>query len=684
MKWCGGREESVSPVAFPEGTPAPFFQRLVYEVAQAADLHEQMDFLLRRAIAHADADSGLTARVDLGTMRLEILSVSAEGSSTRTGEFLEPGSREWKLLLSDGVVRDTVLFPGSTLGVNLFVPTADPAVPRCVVHLEWKEHKTPEIEPLETLLTAFRAVANMVANAEKARAYDHLRHGPASDSHPAPDLELDEPRLDLLLKKTGERIVKLLGRPNVSIFLSSGGVDVLNLLPCAFVGDLDLDPSTLPRAIYRRQRAQGTVAEERRRFRSASGLPFAALDQGRTVVTTDDEPHSQHTRFFRGQGPSVAVPLILGDERLGAIHVEGADGRAFQAEELQALERLSKDLALSIVKANAYEESRRRNPREAILLVGLPRPLLEQAFIAGPVESTLFIEGETGAGKEMFARFVHYLGPRRRRPFVTLDCSAVASTLVESHLFGHVKGAFTGADQDAGGVFFEADDGTVFIDEVDALSWDLQGKLLRVLERRTLKPVGAGSKEFFVRARIIVATNADLQERVERGLFRKDLYYRLDVLRVRIPPLREMRPAIPRIAQVLVDEAAEFNRKKFVALTPAAGRILREFPFAGNVRQLRNAMERAVVVDRDGKIDIDDLPPEIARAIPLRSGSEPTASRSSSASNGTLSKDRLLQTLKECRGNVTEASARLRIGRRHLYKLFKKLGLNPECFRIED
>src|SRR6185436_8122054 len=127
----------------------------------------------------------------------------------------------------------------------------------------------------------------------------------------------------------------------------------------------------------------------------------------------------------------------------------------------------------------------------------------------------------------------------------------------------------------------------------DALSWDLQGKLLRVLERRALKPVGAGSKEFLVRARIIVATNADLRERVERGLFRKDLYYRLDVLRVRIPSLRELRPAIPRIAQVLIDEAAEFNRRKSVALTPAASRILRDFAFPGNVRQLRNAMERA-------------------------------------------------------------------------------------------
>lgn len=673
----------MGPVAVPDGTPAPFLERLVFDVAQAADLHEQMDLLLGRAIAHAGASSGLTSRVDWGSMRLEVLSVSGEDSSVRTGDFLEPGSREWKLLLSDGVVRDMVLFAGSTLGVNLFVPTADPAVPRCVVHLEWKEHKTPKIELLETLLSAFRAVANLVANAEKARAYDHLRHGPAPDPQPPPDLELDEPRLDLLLRKTGERIVKLLGRHNVSIFLSSDGVDVLNLLPSAFVGDLDLDPRTLPREIHRRQLTRSASTEDRRRFGSASGLPFAALDQGRTVVATEAEPHPHHTRFFKGRGPSVSVPLIIGEERLGAIHVEGTDERPFQPEELQALERLSKDVALSIVKAKAYEDSRRRNPREAILLVGLPRPVLEQAFLAGPVESTLFIEGETGAGKEMFARFVHYLGARRKKPFVTLDCSAVAPTLVESHLFGHVKGAFTGADQDAAGVFFEANDGTVFIDEVDALSWDLQGKLLRVLERRTLKPVGAGSKEFLVRARIIVATNADLQERVERGVFRKDLYYRLDVLRVRIPPLREMRPAIPRIAQVLVDEAAEFNRKKSAPLSPAASRILRDFPFPGNVRQLRNAMERAVVVDRDGKIDIDDLPAEVASVTPHRSATESSGSRGSGEQNGRMSKNLLIQTLKGCQGNATEASARLRISRRQIYKLFKKFEIDPRCFRSE-
>jgi DNA-binding NtrC family response regulator len=671
----------VTPVAFPDGAPSPCLQRLVYDVAQAEDLHGQIDILLPRAMDLAGAKSGLVARVDLSTMRLEVLAVSGEGSTTHAGEFLEPGTREWKLLLSDGVVRDTVLFTASTLGANLFIPTADPAVPRCVVHLEWQENHSPDIQALETLLASLRAVASLVANAEKARAYDHQRHGPAPDPAVVQDLELDEPRLDLLLRKTGERIVKLLGRSNVSIFLSSGGVDVLSLLPSAVVGDLALDPRTLPREIYRRQRAAREGVRERRRCGSASGLPFAALDEGRTVLATEEKPHPHHTPFFKGQGPSVSVPLILGDERLGAIHVEGSDGRPFRAEEIQALERLAKDLALFIVKAKAYEESRRPNPREAILLVGLPRPVLEQAIIAGPVESTLFIEGETGAGKEMFARFVHYLGARRKRPFVTLDCSAVAPTLIESHLFGHVKGAFTGADQDAAGIFFEAEDGTVFIDEVDALSWDLQGKLLRVLERRTLKPVGAGTKEFLVRARIIVATNADLQERVERGLFRKDLYYRLDVLRVRIPPLREMRPAIPRIAQVLVDEAAEFNRKRSAALTPAAGRILRDFPFPGNVRQLRNAMERAVVMDRDGRIDIEDLPAEVAGAIPHRGppGSAPPPSPGGLI--GVLSKDLLLKTLKECQGNVTEASARLQIGRRHVYKLFKKFEIDPKSLR---
>ena len=655
----------MSTVAFPS---SPFLQRLLCDLAQTADLLEQMDLLLRSTLAHAGAAAGLATRVDLGTMRLEVLSVGGDGSPLRTGDFLEPGSREWKLLLSDGVVRDAALFPGATLGVNLFIPTADPAVPRCVVHLEWKNHQSPDVGLLESLLGAFRAVANLVANAEKARAYDHLRHGPAVAAAPAADLELDEPRLDLLLRKTGERIAKLLGRPNVSIFLSSGGVDVLDLRPSAFVGDLALDPDTLPREICR-------PAEERRSG-SGSGLPFAALDQGRTVVAEPDDGG-----FFKGRGPSVAVPLLHGDERLGAIHLEGEDERPFRAEELDALERLAKELALSLIKARAYEESRARNPREAILLVGVPRPVLDQAFIAAPVESTLFIEGETGSGKEMFARFVHYLGPRRRRPFVTLDCTAIAATLMESHLFGHVKGAFTGADEDAGGVFFEADDGTVFIDEVDALSWDLQGKLLRVLERRTLKPVGAGSKEFLVRARIIVATNADLRERVERGLFRKDLYYRLDVLRVRIPALRELRPAIPRIAQVLLDEAAEFNRKKPPALVPAAARILRDFAYPGNHRQLRNAMERAVVLDRDGRIDIDDLPSEVTQAAPRRTPAADPAP-APGLPKGRMTTDLLLKTLKDCAGNVTEASARLRIGRRQIYKLFKKLQIDPEQFRV--
>lgn len=671
----------MSPVAGSENTPRSFSHQFVYDLAQAEDLLEQAELLLRRSLEHLGAAAGLAARVDLGTMRLEILSFSGTGPAWTVGDVLEPGRREWKLLLSDGVVRQDLLFANGTFGLNLFVPTADPSVPRCIVHLEWVRGATPDMEAVESLLESYRAVASLIANAEKARAFDHLRHSPSAEPSPAPDLDLDEPRLDLLLQKTGERIVSVLGRRNLSIFLGSGGVDVLNLHPSAFRGDLALDPRTLPREIFRRKRQAGDPAQERRRFRSAGGLPFVALDRRQTVVSADPEGHPEHTPFFKGSGPSASIPIFLGEENLGVIHIEGGEGEAFHPEELEALERLSRTLAFSITKARAYEESRRRNPREAILLVGIPQPLLEQALTAAPAESTLFVEGETGAGKEMFARFVHYLGPRRRKPFVTLDCSAVTATLMESHLFGHVKGAFTGAEEDAAGVFFEAGDGTVFIDEVDNLSWDLQGKLLRVLERRTFKPVGAGSKEFLVRARIVVATNADLRERVERGLFRKDLYYRLDVLRVRIPSLRELRPAIPRIAQVLIDEASDFNRRKSVPLTPAASRLLRDLPFPGNIRQLRNAMERAVVLDRDGRIDVDDLAAEVAQAAAQRSRLEPLLSLAGPRTNGRISPDLLKQTLHDCRGNVSEASSLLRIGRRQLYKLFKRFDIQPEEYR---
>lgn len=227
---------------------------------------------------------------------------------------------------------------------------------------------------------------------------------------------------------------------------------------------------------------------------------------------------------------------------------------------------------------------------------------------AAPSTATILIRGESGTGKELIARAVHHNSPRSGDPFVALNAGSIPTDLLESQLFGHVKGAFTGALADKKGLFELANQGTFFLDEVGNISLEIQAKLLRVLQEKEFMPVGS-TETVAVDVRLVCATNADLEKMIEDGSFREDLYYRLNVIEVHIPPLRDRSGDLPLLIDYFVDKYEHANNKKIVKIEPDFIAALEKYTWPGNVRELENLIERAIVLARDGVVDSSLLPP---------------------------------------------------------------------------
>jgi len=235
------------------------------------------------------------------------------------------------------------------------------------------------------------------------------------------------------------------------------------------------------------------------------------------------------------------------------------------------------------------------------------RKLLEQVAMVAPTEATVLITGESGTGKELIAKAIHFNSLRKDGPLVTINCAALTESLLESELFGHEKGAFTGANRRREGHFMKANNGTIFLDEIGEISAPMQAKLLRVIQEREIQRVGS-DKLIGVNVRILAATNRDLKEEVEEHRFREDLFYRLNVMVLEVPPLRIRREDIPLLAQHFVGKYADKNRKIIKGFTPDAMDSLVRHDWPGNVRELENAMERAVILATGDYIETNDLP----------------------------------------------------------------------------
>ncbi len=302
--------------------------------------------------------------------------------------------------------------------------------------------------------------------------------------------------------------------------------------------------------------------------------------------------------------------------------------------------------------------------------------LLETVAQVAPSEATVLITGDSGTGKELIAGAIHFNSPRKEGSFVKVNCAAITETLLESELFGHEKGAFTGAHRLKEGRFRQADGGSLFLDEVSEMSLGMQVKLLRALQEREITRVG-GEEVIKVDVRVIAATNKNLMQAIESGRFREDLYYRLNVVTLNVPLLRERNEDIPLLAQHFLATFAEKNRKQIKGFTPQAMDQLLKYDWPGNVRELMNAVERAVVLSRSEYLDEQDLPLAIKDAL---SAEEKSPSRDAVPADLPLEdveKATILKTLESTDGNKSEAARRLGITRKTLHKKLKKYGMMP-------
>src|SRR5262245_33842976 len=385
----------------------------------------------------------------------------------------------------------------------------------------------------------------------------------------------------------------------------------------------------------------------------------------RVLVTADDLEHAVRINAaLEGAGYATAMVTSFDDARdalsgrepdclvvTGALH-EPATGRLLAAARDRSISTLGlveatdpdpKELAAEI-GLTAYVE-KPADPAEVVRVVrrvidrrrlqqrtGIigESPAIQEVLVKieqmAPVTSTVLIEGESGTGKELVAHAIHDLSPRRERPFIAVNCAALPETLLESELFGHEQGAFTGAAERRLGRFELADGGTILLDEVGEIPGATQVKLLRVLEDRTFFRVG-GTQPISVDVRVIAATNKALKEQVTLGTFRDDLFYRLNVLSIYLPPLRERRSDIPLLVRTFIAEFAKTHDRPFKGITPEAMQIIGDADWPGNVRQLRNLIESMVVLAPQGEIRATDIPPEIrdrTRTLPVRiAGSAP-------------------------------------------------------------
>jgi two-component system response regulator HydG len=334
-------------------------------------------------------------------------------------------------------------------------------------------------------------------------------------------------------------------------------------------------------------------------------------------------------------------------------------------ETLKAAERKLRQHRRALVRAAPDVEA----PLGIVTASPAMRQLVDMARRVAKVDSTVLITGESGAGKERIARLVHDESSRATGPFIAVNCGAITETLLESELFGHARGAFTGAVQDRPGLFEAANRGTLLLDEVGEVSPAMQVKLLRALQQREIRRVGE-SKTRKVDVRILAATNRDLAHGVAGGAFRQDLYYRLKVVELHVPALRNRRDDVQPLARVLLADAALRMNRKIAGLTPAAADQLLRYSWPGNVRELENAMERAVALARGSRIEVEDLPEEVRRAFPL-----PLATQGAVRPLAAIEKDYILSALELNQGNQTHTAEQLQIGSATLYRKLKSYGL---------
>jgi two-component system nitrogen regulation response regulator NtrX len=390
---------------------------------------------------------------------------------------------------------------------------------------------------------------------------------------------------------------------------------------------------------------------------------------------------------IRESDPEIPVVMISG---------HGTIETAVRAVKLGARDFVEKPLSLEktlLAVGNALKQRQleaevrtlKRQLDKRYVMVGespAMRQLREEIAQAAPSSGRALIFGENGTGKELVARAIHAQSLRAREPFVEVNCAAIPEELIESELFGHAKGAFTGAHASRKGKFELADGGTLFLDEIGDMSLKTQAKVLRALQEQTIEPVG-GPGSIRVDVRVIAATNKDLEKEIEAGTFRDDLYFRLNVIPFHVPPLRERREDIPVLARHFVEVLSAEHGRRPKPLAPEAVERLARLPWPGNVRELRNIIERLVIMAPGEQIELRHLPSSLLEALPPGAASaavatEPIAGATSlAAAREEFERQFILGRYRECGGNMSRTAEALGVERSNLYRKMKSYGLLP-------
>ncbi|ACF14294.1 transcriptional regulator, NifA subfamily, Fis Family [Chloroherpeton thalassium ATCC 35110] len=448
----------------------------------------------------------------------------------------------------------------------------------------------------------------------------------------------------------------------------------------------------------------GLTKEEETRgvYSIGEGIIGKVVETGQKIVVPriSQEPNFlNRTKSLSNQKDAelsfVCIPILHGKKVLGAISVVRVCGTPdalnydvellgiiaamiAQAVELYLLENEDKGL-LRIENERLRDALKERfHPSN---IIGNSKPMLEVYALINKIaktKSTVLILGESGVGKERVASAIHYNSPDANKPFIKFNCAALPESVIESELFGHEKGAYTGADKIRKGRFEEADGGTIFLDEVGELSLPMQAKLLRVLQERIFERVG-GNKPIKVNIRIIAATNRDLAKMAKDGQFRQDLYYRLNVFPIVIPPLRERSSDILTLAEYFVSHFVKKFNKEIKSISVPVQEMLLAYSWPGNVRELENVIERAVILTEDNIIHSCNLP------LSLQAPVLATASfkKGLLAKLDSIEYDMIVEALLSCKGNISKAAQKLGMTRRALSLRMQKFGINYKKYRLK-
>ncbi len=415
-----------------------------------------------------------------------------------------------------------------------------------------------------------------------------------------------------------------------------------------------------------------------------AGIAAVTFDSNEPYLCNDTGSDENYTPYLLSVKSIVAVPIRYQFKAIGVVALSSPRLNKFSTTDAALLIEIGA-IAGKLLRRQQLDKISRMTTGQPFLIKGMSPAWSEverRIERAAPTLAPVLVHGESGTGKDLISRAIHFNSKRRNKPYVTVNCAAIPENMLESVLFGHKKGAFTGATYDKQGEFAKADGGTLFLDEVGELPLMLQAKVLRAVEQGEIQQLGSNKPAKRVDVRLVCATNRNLAKMSERGTFRADLYFRLSVVSVTLPPLRDYKDNVPVMAKIFVAQAAERHGLPLPEIEEGVVGALMDYNFPGNVRELKNSIEHAVIMANGGRITAADLPEKFTSVATHRSEPPPSTLRplremreSWLAAN---EKDYLLALLKQTKGNVSAAAKIAEVNRVTFYKLLKKYDVAVE------